>query len=203
VVTMKKATFYNSFFILLLFGLILSNFSALSQKTTVWVVSYAEAVDSTATNKQPVLTNNGQNRAMALLKELKHEDIKAIYITNKRAASMTAAPLAAKDKILPRVYTDSVKGLVAKILKNFEGSNVLIVAPYNRVMPFIRALGGNPPFNSLNRDDYDLLFSVRLENNKADLSISYYGEEHHSTEIPQQYILQSLNPGYIPPITNH
>jgi 2,3-bisphosphoglycerate-dependent phosphoglycerate mutase len=200
---MKKAAFYNNFFKLLLIALLLSNFNALSQKTTVWVVSYAEAVDSTATNKQPVLTNNGQNRAMALLNELKHEDIKAIYITNKRAASMTAAPLAAKDKILPRVYADSVKGLVAKILKNFEGSNVLIVAPYNRVIPFIRALGGNPPFNNLNKDDYDLLFSVTLHNDKAELSISNYGMSHHSTEIPQQYIIQSLNPEFVPPITNH
>jgi 2,3-bisphosphoglycerate-dependent phosphoglycerate mutase len=63
---MKKVTFNSNFFKLLLFALLLSNFSALSQKTTVWVVSYAEAIDSTAANKQPVLTNNGQNRAMAL-----------------------------------------------------------------------------------------------------------------------------------------
>jgi 2,3-bisphosphoglycerate-dependent phosphoglycerate mutase len=200
---MKKAPFRNSLPKLLLFGLLLSNFNALSQKTTIWVVSYAEAPDSTLSNKNPGLTNTGLNRAVALQQALKHDDIKAIYITVKKAADQTAAPLAAKDKILPRVYTDSVKGLVAKILKNFEGNNVLIVAPYNRVIPFVRALGVRPPFNGLNRDDFDLLFSVTIENNKADLSISNYGKDHHSTEIPQQYIIQSLNPGYIPPMTNH
>ncbi len=200
---MKKVIFSTNLFKLLLFSLLLSNFDAFSQKTNIWLVTYAEAQDSTASNKQPGLTVMGLNRAQALAKTLKHENIKAIYITSQKAASLTVAPLAQKDKILPRVYTDSVRGLAAKILKNFQGSNILIVGRYNAIVPLIAAFGGTPPFNSINSDDYDLLFCVTLENDKADLFISHYGKPHHSTEIPQDFILQNFSPPNLPPITNH
>ena|ERR1700743_349391 len=200
---MKKVLFRDSCFILLVCSLLLSNFSAFSQKTTIWLVAYAETNDSTATNKQPGLNLDGQKRAQDLVKALKHENIKAIYTTNKKAADQTAAPLAQKDKILPRIYTDSVKSLVAKIRKNFDGSNVLIVGPYYSIIPFVMAFGGRPPFESLTRNDYDLLFSVTLHDDDAELLISYYGKSHHETEIPQQYILQNYYPGFVPPLINH
>jgi 2,3-bisphosphoglycerate-dependent phosphoglycerate mutase len=200
---MKKVLFSISPFKLLLISLLLSNFNALSQKTNIWFVGYAETEDSTAANKQPGLTAIGLNRAQALAKALKHENIKAIYITGQKAASLTTAPLAQKNKILPRVYADSVKGLTAKVLKNFQGSNVLIVGRYSSIIPLVVAFGGAPPFSNINSDDYDLLFSVTLHNDRADLLISHYGKSHHSTEIPQEYILQNFYPGYIPPITNH
>ena len=101
---MKKAFFSSGVFKLLLVSLLLSNFNAFSQKTNIWFVAYAEADDSTAANKQPALTAEGQQRALALVKALKHEDIKAIYVTNQRAASQTAAPFAQKAKILPKIY---------------------------------------------------------------------------------------------------
>jgi 2,3-bisphosphoglycerate-dependent phosphoglycerate mutase len=190
-------------FKLLLISLTLCNFNAFSQKTNIWFVAYAEADDSTATNKQPGLTNEGLKRAEALARALKHEDIKAIYVTNKKAASQTAAIFAQKAKILPKVYVDSVKGLATKVWKNFQGSNVLIVGRYNTIIPFVEAFGGNPPFGAINNDDYDLLFSVTITNDDTELLISHYGKPHHSTEIPQSFIMDKLSPPILPPIINH
>ena len=200
---MQKASFFNSLFKLLLLILLLSNFSAFSQKTNIWIVSYAETDDSTATNKNPGLTRDGQNRAIDLAKALKHEDIKAIYVTPQKASGQTAAPLAQKDRILPRISADSVRALSSKVLKNFQGSNILLVVPYRTVIAYVEAFGGMPPFESITKNDQDLLFSLTLHNDKAELFISHYGKKHHLTEIPQQYILDSFYPGFVPPLNNH
>jgi 2,3-bisphosphoglycerate-dependent phosphoglycerate mutase len=201
---MKKTGSFNHIFKLMFIGLLLSNFNALSQKTTIWIVRNAEATDSTSANRPSHLTSDGQSRTRDLVKALKHEKIKAIYINGQRVGELTVEPLAQKDKILPRVYTGDLRSFATKILKNFEGDNVLIVGQYKTIIPLVEAFGGTPPFNEITNDDYDLLFSITINNSgKIDLFVNYYGKPHHATEIPQQYILDNYYPGYTPPITNH
>jgi 2,3-bisphosphoglycerate-dependent phosphoglycerate mutase len=202
---MRKTKYFTGLCKLLLFCLLLSNFSAFAQKTKIWIVMHAETADPSATNKDPDLNMDGQNRAKELIKALKHEKIQNIYVDNQKAALQTANPLAYKVKILARVYTDSVRGLAAKIIKNFEGTNMLVVANYNNVIPLIQALGVSTPFEEISSDDHDLLFAITLHSNsdKSDLFVSHYGKAHHSTEIPQQYILESFYPSYTPPMPNH
>jgi len=157
------------------------------------------------TGRQENLNSAGQARADDLAKILKREKLQAIYIDDTKAAQQTADILGQKAKILPRVYADSIKALADKLKKNFEGNKVLVVAKYNNVIPLLSALGAASPFSAVASNDNDLLFTVTLNanSNKVDLSIMHYGKKQHSTEIPQQYILDSFYPSFVPPTNNH
>lgn len=157
------------------------------------------------TGNESNLSLAGQDRAKNLVKILKHEKLQAIFVDDQKAAQQTADPLAQKAKIAPQVYADSINALADKIRKNFAGNKVLIVARYNNIMKLLSALGAQAPFAALNNDDNDLLFSVALNanSNKTELFISHYGKSQHSTEIPQQYILENFYPSFVPPMNNH
>jgi 2,3-bisphosphoglycerate-dependent phosphoglycerate mutase len=199
---MKKLQYFKA----MLFCLLLSNFNASAQKTNIWIVRDAESSEAVlaANNNTVGLSNEGQDRAQALLKVLKREKIQTIYIPVGKVASETVMPLSAKAKILARVYTDSVSAFVKKITRNFQGTNVLIVAQYKDIMPLMSELGVNPPFTELNEEDYDLLFQITIDDNdRREVFVSNYGKKHHVTEIPQQYIIQRFNPSFIPPVNSH
>lgn len=179
--------------------LLLSNYNASAQKTTIWLVRHTEKADTPATN--PPLTSLGQQRAKALLKSLKGDKISAIYVTSFVRTAQTAKPVADKYKLIPQVYNvNDVKSLAAKILQENKGKNVLIVGHSDTLLPTIVALGGDSPFPALNEDDYDMLFKLTVKNGKADLEMSYYGSPHHSTVIPEKYDHQ-LSP-VVHPVSN-
>src|SRR5690349_8706515 len=120
---MKTHVKVVSVFKVILFCLLLSNFNALAQKTSIWIVMPAEIL-----GKQDYLSNAGQARAEELAKILKREKVQAIYTIVGRAGQQTADPLAQKVKVLPRTYTDSIAALADKIKKNFQGNKVLVIA---------------------------------------------------------------------------
>jgi 2,3-bisphosphoglycerate-dependent phosphoglycerate mutase len=203
---MKKRITFNGFFKLTFLCLLLSNFSALAQKTNIWIVRNAETSElvPAANNTITGLSTEGLQRAETLLKTLKREKIQAIYIPDSRVGGQTAAPLSAKVKILPRVYTDSISAFVKKLKINFQGTNVLIIAQYKDIMPLISELGLASPFTELNEEDYDLLFSISIdENDKREIFISNYGKKHHVTEIPQAYVIDKFYPSFVPPVNSH
>ncbi|MBC7398908.1 MAG: hypothetical protein H7289_03100 [Mucilaginibacter sp.] len=203
---MKHINAFSGFFKVILIALLLSNFNAFAQKTNIFIVRDAEQSEAVlaANNISPGLSNEGHDRAEALLKVLKREKIQTIYIPAGKAGEQTVAPLSAKAKILARIYTDSVSAFIKKITRNFQGTNVLIVAQYKDIMPIISELGVTPPFTELTEDDYDLLFTVTInENDSREVFVSNYGKKHHITEIPQQYIIQKFYPSFVPPINSH
>jgi 2,3-bisphosphoglycerate-dependent phosphoglycerate mutase len=188
---MKKAIFLSKSFRLMLIILLLSNFSAFAQKTTIWIVNHAEKA-----RKSDALSDTGQQRATDLMKTLKHENVEVIYVTAQNISAQTASPLAARDKILPRVYTDSVQKFVGIIQKNFIGKNVLIIADSNTIIPFISAFGANSPFDALDKGDYDQLFTITIKaSGDVECAVRYYGKSHHVNAIPQSYILDNFSPG--------
>jgi 2,3-bisphosphoglycerate-dependent phosphoglycerate mutase len=202
---MKIVMMPANFFKLLFICLILSNFSARAQKTNIWIVRHAEKVTTMATDDDPVLSAAGTKRAEALAKELKREHIKAIYVTKYKRTGLTARPLAYKAKILPRVYdTVGIKKFAKVILKNFKGENVLIVGHSNTVMMLLDAFGAEMPFTALDEEDYDMLFKVIIKDNgNVELGIDYYGEKHHTNEIPEKYQPEINHPENIRPFTNY
>jgi len=127
---MKTHGSITAIFAILIACLLLSNFNASAQKTSIWIVMHAEA------DKQDNLNAAGQARAGDLAKKLKREKLQAIYIDETKAAQQTADVLGQKAKILPRVYADSIKALANKIKKNFEGNKVLVVAKYCYTLAF-------------------------------------------------------------------
>jgi 2,3-bisphosphoglycerate-dependent phosphoglycerate mutase len=188
---MKKATVLNNPFIVMLFVLLLSNFSAFAQKTNIWLVCHAEK-----NPKADALSDTGQVRATDLMNTLKHKGIEVIYVTPEKVSLQTANPLAVRDKILPRIYTDSVQKFANIIMKNFAGKNVLIVADYKTILHFISAFGASSPFDSLDEGDYDQMFCITIKSaDDVDSSIRYYGKTHHVTPIPQSYLIDNFQPG--------
>ena len=188
---MKKAIFNSKPLFVLMFVFLASNFNALAQKTNVWVVCNAEEEKGT-----DALSDTGKERAIALFKTLRHDDIQTIYITPKHISAQTAEPLAAHDKILPRVYTDSVQKFAQIIKLNFIGKNVLVIANYDTVVPLVAALGGESPFDELDKNDHDQLFCLTLKTNgDVDCIVRYYGKKHHVNDIPQQDILDNYSQG--------
>jgi 2,3-bisphosphoglycerate-dependent phosphoglycerate mutase len=167
----------------------LSNYSAFAQNTTIWLVRHAEKEPATVkTADDPNLSIDGQKRAEALAKVLKREKIKAIYVTRYKRTGETARPLAAQAKILPRVYDDSLKTFAKSVLKNFNGSNVLVIGHSNTLMPLLDAFGAEMPFEALDEDDYDMIFKVTVKDSgERELEISYFGSLHHKSDLPQKY----------------
>ncbi|MFD2144916.1 hypothetical protein [Mucilaginibacter antarcticus] len=201
---MKKINCFKGFFKVVITLLLLSNFNAFAQKTNIFIVRVAEKSQTVlaASNVKPGLTSEGHDRAEALVKILKREKIQTIYIPTGKPAEQTAAPLAEKVKVLPRVYTaDSVSAFISKITRNFQGNNVLIVAEQKDLIQMISALGVKAPFDGLANDDYDLLFSISInENDAREIFITHYGKKHHESEIPQEYNIEKYNPSFIPPV---
>ena len=201
---MKNASPLSHFLCLVLVGLLLSNFSASAQKTTIWVVRHAEK-DASSQGNDPGLSVEGQRRAEVLAKTLKRQNIKAIYVTTYKRTGLTAKPLATQAKILPRTYTDSLKQYADIILKNFKGYNVLVVGHSNTVMPLLAAFGAEQPFAELADDDYDMLFKIVIKDSgKVELEVSYYGTLHHSSDLPRKYQAENKEAQqFTKPITNY
>jgi hypothetical protein len=187
----KKVPFLSKLLIVISFVLFLSNFNALAQKTNVWIVNNAEKAKGI-----DALSDTGKERAVALFKALKHDDVQVIYITPKNISAQTVEPLATHNKILPRVYTDSVQKFAQIIRLNFIGKNVLIVANYNTIIPLISALGGETPFDELDKGDHDQLFCLTIKSTgDVDCMVRYFGKKHHVNEIPQSAILENYSQG--------
>jgi len=188
---MRTSLFLGRLFWVMLPVLLISNFRASAQNTNIWVVNHAEA-DSITNN----LTAIGQQRADDLVKALKHNGIEVIYVADKKSSLQTANPLGIRDKILPRVYTDSVEKFAEIIKQNFVGKNVLIIASYNTILPLLSAFGAETPFDALDKEDYDQLFSLTIKSSgDVVTNVSYYGKKHHINPIPQSYIIDNFSPG--------
>ncbi|WP_461449185.1 hypothetical protein [Mucilaginibacter sp.] len=188
---MKKVIYNTKPLFLLMFVFLASNFNAFAQKTNVWVVCNAEKERGA-----DALSDTGRDRAIALFKALRHDDIQVIYITPKHLSAQTAEPLATHKKILPRVYTDSVRKFAQIIRLNFIGKNVLIIANYDTVVPLVAELGGESPFDALDKNDHDQLFCLTLKTSgDVDCIVRYYGKKHHVNDIPQQDILDNYSQG--------
>ncbi|WP_165852062.1 phosphoglycerate mutase family protein [Mucilaginibacter terrenus] len=202
---MKKATVLSKVFNVFFVCFLLSNFGAFAQKTTIWVVRHAEKDAATVQNpNDPGLSPEGRKRADALAKLLKREKIKAIYVTKYKRTAETARPLAEQAKILPRVYGDSLRTFAATILKNFAGNNVLVVGHSNTVMQLLDAFGAEMPFETLDEDDYDMVFKITVtDSGKRELEVSYYGVLHHSSDLPQKYKEDNRPPQQFTTPTTH
>lgn len=185
-------------------ALSLSNFNALAQKTTIWLVRHAEKSTVNPTERDPDLTDIGNARAAALAQLLKRQKIKAIYSTIYKRTINTAKPLAAILNLNPVLYdTKDLNAVAAKVLKENQGTGALIVGHSNTLIPVIKALNAELPFEDLSDNDYDMLFKVVVDNKgKAKLTISHYGDLHHSTEVPIAFS-QGENPGTNTPIKSN
>ncbi|MDZ7897096.1 MAG: phosphoglycerate mutase family protein [Arcicella sp.] len=172
----------NIFIFLLVLGF---NFTVKCQTvTTFYLVRHAEKVTSDPSNKDPLLTENGQKRALFLVKKLKNKKLSAIYSTDFQRTKLTAKPIADKQKLEVQLYNPKqVKSWASTLLQENKGGKILIVGHSNTVLETIEALGGKRPFAEIMEQDYDYFFTVNIEEDGTmKVEFEHYGEKSSGVE---------------------
>ncbi len=106
----------------------------------------------------PDLTEEGRRNAEALVGWFAANPPAAIFVSNTRRARQTAAPLAARLGIEPRVYDPrDTAGLIGEVMK--EPPPVLIVGHSNTVPDIVQALGGTRP-SPLAHEDFGDIWEI-------------------------------------------
>ena len=108
----------------------------------------------------PDLTPEGQRQAERLGNWFPGiEPPVTIFVSTTRRAQQTAAPLAARLGITPKLYDPAdTPGLIAEVLK--EPAPVLIVGHSNTVPDIVQALGGARP-GPLVHEDFGDVWTIR------------------------------------------
>ncbi|MCY1520812.1 Histidine phosphatase superfamily [compost metagenome] len=155
-----------------------------AQKTTkIWVVRHAEKDTSDPKERDPDLSPEGKERAMALAKYLKGETLDSIFSTNYKRTKLTAYPAADKIGISIKTYNpQDQKQLAEQLLKNAEGKKILIVGHSNTVQEILMAFGVAKPVKELTEEDYDYIFTLTIKGDKKEVKVDRYGVPHHAKE---------------------
>ena len=121
--------------------------------STYYVVRHLHTPEGAA---DPDLTEEGQRHAQLLADWFEGQEAPAtIFVSTTKRAQQTAAPLAAKLGITPRLYDPrDTPGLIAEVMK--EPPPVLIVGHSNTVPEIVAALGGERPGPLVHEDFGDV-----------------------------------------------
>ena len=151
----------NLFIFLLIFNL---SISLKAQKSTfVYLVRHAEKVVTDPANKDPLLTEQGQKRALNLAEKLKKQKLSAIYCTDYQRTKLTAEPIAEQKNLIVKIYDPKhLNAFAEKILEEHKSKKLLIIGHSNTVLETIEALGGKRPITSISDNEYDYFFTVEI-----------------------------------------
>ncbi|NEU09063.1 histidine phosphatase family protein [Flavihumibacter sp. R14] len=163
----------------------LSSASLPAKETVIYIVRHAEKDTSDPTNNNPDLNAEGKERAVALNGFLKKEKFAAVFSTPYKRTMQTASPVAQRNGVPVKSYKDSKE--VAELVKSeFANQKILIAGHSNTILEIVKAFGATPPFETLNDDDYDLIFMVRIsKDGEVSLKTQRFGKPHHSSPIPE------------------
>lgn len=136
------------------------------------LVAFASAVGSAATPVQPNfyvmrhlhtpagvsdpdLTDQGKLYALAVSHSFQRDPPDVIYVSSTKRAQQTAAPLAQRLKLTPKIYDPrDTPGLIAAV--SAETGTVLIVGHSNTVPDIVEKLGGKRPADLKHEDFGDI-----------------------------------------------
>lgn len=145
-------------------------------KTKIYLVRHAEK----QSGNDPVLTENGNKRAGALLQALKNKGITHIYVTQFKRTQMTGDSLHIQLGIDTVQYKADTTGedVLNKILShNDAGKTILIIGHSNTIPKIIRQLGA-ADFEPVNIPDaeFDNLYLMTFKKKKVTVKKMKYGE---------------------------
>lgn len=163
---------------------LLSLFLLASCGTTIYVVRHAEkagGIDPATmqTFKDPPLTPEGQERALALKQLLSGKNIKHIYSTNTLRTTSTARPLKELFLNVPlQLYSskpDSMDHFIQK-LKSIRKGNALVVGHSNTVDDIANKLCSSQVVpGDLKDNEYDFLFVIKRKGDRYKFKAEKYG----------------------------
>ena len=120
-----------------------------------YVMRHLHRADGSA---DPGLSAEGQRQAQLLLGRFGARPPAVIYVTNTRRARETAAPIAARLQLEPRIYDPrDTAGLVSDLQK--DPNPALIIGHSNTVPEIVAALGGARPA-AIAETEYGTIYHV-------------------------------------------
>jgi broad specificity phosphatase PhoE len=150
----------------------------------IYIVRHAEKVTPGA---DPVLTDAGYKRAGDLMRKLRNQGIRKIYVTETRRSQLTADSLRIRLHIDTVHYiADNYDKLILSIRQHHDaGRNILIVAHSNTIPKIIRRLGVlNFPQTDIPDWQFDNLYVVTFPGGIAKVKKSKYGVESVQPPTP-------------------
>lgn len=148
------------------FSVLLSIMLSACLPTKIYIVRHAEKAGLPAND--PVLTNDGQQRAQALKEALKNASIDAIIVSDLQRTQLTAQPLADHLGLQPIVIAlrppanpdQYIQNVVNEINDNWRGRDVLVVS-HNTLLQQIAENLGSPAIGTINETSgYDNFFVI-------------------------------------------
>ena len=103
----------------------------------------------------PDLTAEGRRYAALVSDWFRRDPPKVIYVSSPKRARQTAAPLAARLKLTPRIYDPKDSAALVAAVKAERGT-VLIVGHSNTVPDIVEQLGGSRPPPLVHEDFGDI-----------------------------------------------
>lgn len=141
--------------------------------TTVFLVRHAEK--DTIDSEDPPLTVKGERRVANLWENLAADTVHALYSTDYKRTRATLEPISAQFNLPIHLYeAHDFEGLANKLLENHTGQTLIVSAHSNTILPIIQALGATPPLDSIGEQEYDHIFIVELEGEKARAEVKEY-----------------------------
>jgi broad specificity phosphatase PhoE len=155
--------------------------AAFGSKTKIYLVRHAEK----QSGNDPVLTENGNKRAGALLLALKNKGVRHIYVTQFKRTQMTGDSLRIQLGIDTVQYKADTTGedVLNKILAhNDAGKTILIIGHSNTIPKIIKQLGA-ADFEPANIPDaeFDNLYLMTFKKKKVAVRKMKYGESSVAT----------------------
>jgi broad specificity phosphatase PhoE len=146
------------------------------KKSSIFIVRHAEK----QTGTDPLLTADGNTRAGDLMRALKKEKIKRIYVTQYKRTRHTADSLHLQlgiDTVQIIADTSCVE-LFAAITKNKDWNKpILIITHSNIIQKIICKLGITDfPQQNIPDNEFDNLYLVSVKNKKPVLKHTKYGK---------------------------
>lgn len=138
---------------------------------TYYLVRHAE---KTTEKPDPVLTQEGQNRAQDLADRLSEVPLTAIYSSDYRRTRDTAAPVSDRQGIDVIIYDPRDLEGFAKSLLTQKG-HVLVVGHSNTTPQLSALLGGPKGEPIIEATEYDRLYVLQRRGDKAVGTIEQYG----------------------------
>lgn len=134
--------------------------------STFYFIRHAEKDRSKPEDADPELNQKGLGRAMHWAEILKDIDINAIYTTDYKRTSMTAAPLAVKQDITVKYYNLEDVNISQFKVDNLN-KNALIVGHSNSTPQFVNKMIGEDKYQDMDDSDNGSLYVVQLINDTA------------------------------------
>jgi 2,3-bisphosphoglycerate-dependent phosphoglycerate mutase len=164
-----------------LFVFCLFQVSKIQAQTTVWIVRHAEKDMKDPSDRDPSLSLDGQDRAKDLAALIRPNRLLAVYSTPYKRSMQTAGPTAYGHGLEVQKYDPAdPKALASSILRQHKGGSVLIVGHSNTVLELVEAFGIKRPIPELTEDDYDYVFTLKVDGNAIQMQTAQYGKLHRA-----------------------